>query len=127
MPSLFNTQLILLTPGSGNPILLLNSLITGVVTFGLARAAWNPALKDGDIMKKKQEKGTTPLSHTITWTEETVRRIEMAPSFVKKIIEKRARDMDFETITPEVLDQLKGLCEGMPPGRSVSTPTEEEA
>ncbi|MDR4495222.1 MAG: PCP reductase family protein [Nitrospirales bacterium] len=52
----------------------------------------------------------------IQWTEEALARLERAPSFlrgmVKRLADKKAKELGYAEITAEILDQLKGQMMG---------------
>ena len=52
----------------------------------------------------------------ITWTDDALRRMERAPVFlrgmVKRLAEKKARELGYATITGEILDQFKSQMMG---------------
>ncbi len=52
----------------------------------------------------------------ITWTDEALQRMERAPSFlrgmVKRLAEKKARELGYPVITGEILDQFKSQMMG---------------
>ncbi|MEX5212891.1 MAG: PCP reductase family protein [Nitrospiraceae bacterium] len=52
----------------------------------------------------------------IMWTPEALQRMERAPAFlrgmVKRLAEKKARELGYATITEEILDQFKGQMMG---------------
>lgn len=53
---------------------------------------------------------------SITWTEEALKRMERAPVFlrgmVKRLAEKKARELGYSEITAEILDQFKSQMMG---------------
>jgi hypothetical protein len=60
---------------------------------------------------------TQPIaSDDIIWTPEALQRMERAPAFlrgmVKRLAEKKARELGYGTITGEILDQFKGQMMG---------------
>ncbi|MFQ5900614.1 MAG: PCP reductase family protein [Thermodesulfobacteriota bacterium] len=101
---------------TGNYILVINAVLGGFAAVMLARAGWGFGLKrevigrrKGDAkmdktLDKQEEVGSTV---EITWTDEAVKRIELAPPFVKNIIEKKAKDLGVYNITTELLEQLR--------------------
>lgn len=60
---------------------------------------------------------TSPIAFDdIMWTPEALQRMERAPAFlrgmVKRLAEKKARELGYGTITEEILDQFKGQMMG---------------
>ena len=60
---------------------------------------------------------TQPIaSNDVIWTPEALQRMERAPAFlrgmVKRLAEKKARELGYGTITGEILDQFKGQMMG---------------
>lgn len=88
---------------TGNPVLLVSAALTGIVAFFLARAGWSPVPSD-----RRDCRPVNP-GQPITWTVEALKRVWPVPSFLRKVIEKRARKMGIETITTEALDEIKGF------------------
>lgn len=102
--------------GAGNYILFVNAILGGIISLALARAGWGLDLKrmlvnykeGGDKMDKTLcEKGQNDPVLEVAWTDEAIKRIELAPPFVKKIVEKKAMSMGLDTITTELLEQLR--------------------
>lgn len=88
---------------AGNPALLVSAALTGTVAFFLARAGWSP------VPAARRDARPVHPDRPINWTEEALKRVRPVPFFLRKFIEKRARKMGIETITPEALDEIKGF------------------
>lgn len=69
-----------------------------------------------------QEHATT---HDIVWTEEALQRMERAPAFlrgmVKRLAERKARELGYTEINAEILDQFKSQMMGRMGGESGMT------
>lgn len=63
-----------------------------------------------------------PATDDILWTEEALRRMERAPGFlrgmVKRLAERKARELGYREITAEILDQFKSQMMGRMGGES---------
>ena len=58
----------------------------------------------------------SPMLEEIPWTEEALTRLERAPSFlrgmVRRLADKKAKELGYSEITVEILDQFKGQMMG---------------
>lgn len=87
----------------GNPVLLISAALTGAVAFFLARAGWSP------LAAGRRDALPVQPDRPINWTDEALKRVRPVPFFLRKIIERKARKMGIDTITPEALDEIKGF------------------
>ncbi|MCA9474600.1 MAG: PCP reductase family protein [Nitrospira sp.] len=64
----------------------------------------------------------SPMTQGVQWTDEALARLERAPVFlrgmVKRLAEKKAKELGYPEITVEILDQFKGQMMGQMGGAS---------
>ena len=64
----------------------------------------------------------SPTVQDIPWTEEALTRLERAPSFlrgmVRRLADKKAKELGYDEITVDILDQFKGQMMGQMGGEA---------